>query len=307
MNLQQLKNIIEAALLTAGGPLPMVRLQALFVDDDEQPDVEQITQLIEALSQDYSDRGIEVKQVSSGFRIQARQEMGQWINRLSEDKPSRYSRALLETIALIAYRQPITRGGVEDIRGVSVSSSIIKTLLEREWIRVVGHRDVPGRPALYGTTKQFLDYFNLQTLGELPPLSEMRSIEDIQSEFDLNFNRIATEADVEAHSVMPDENDESADIAIIQRSDQDAPDNAQGDDSDVDSLALSDETDSGEAEAGAAEFIAPDDQMVAAVLQDVEQGVIQNDETSVDDMQAEQPDEDEDAPTDKSLTVATTG
>jgi len=189
MNLQQLKNVIEAALLTAGGPLPMVRLQALFSEAEEQPESDQIKQVIEELGQEYNGRGIELKQVSSGFRIQAKQEMGQWLNRLSEDKPSRYSRALLETLALIAYRQPITRGGVEDIRGVSVSSSIIKTLLEREWIRVVGHRDVPGRPALYGTTRQFLDYFNLQTLGELPPLSEMRSIEDIQSEFDLNFNK----------------------------------------------------------------------------------------------------------------------
>lgn len=193
MNPQQLKNIIESALLTATGPLPMVRLQALFAaeegdDADSQLDIEQIKTILDELGQDYAGRGIELKQVSSGYRIQARQEMGQWLNRLNEDRPSRYSRALLETLALIAYRQPITRAGVEDIRGVSVSSSIMKTLTEREWIRIVGHRDVPGRPALYGTSRQFLDYFNLKSLSELPPLAEMRSIEDIQREFDLNFD-----------------------------------------------------------------------------------------------------------------------
>lgn len=187
MNPQQLKNIIEAALLTAAGPLPMVRLQALFAEESSPPDEAQIKAVLETLSDDYADRGIELKLVSSGYRIQARQDMGQWLNRLSEEKPARYSRALLETLALIAYRQPITRAGVEDIRGVSVSSSIIKTLLEREWIRVVGHRDVPGRPALYGTTRQFLDYFNLRSLSELPDLAEMRSIEDIQREFELNY------------------------------------------------------------------------------------------------------------------------
>ena len=188
MNPQQLKNIIEAALLTAAGPLPMVRLQALFAEETSPPDDDQIKATLETLSQEYAERGIELKQVSSGYRIQARQDMGQWLNRLAEEKPARYSRALLETLALIAYRQPITRAGVEDIRGVSVSSSIIKTLLEREWIRVVGHRDVPGRPALYGTTRQFLDYFNLQSLSELPELAEMRSIDEIQREFELSYS-----------------------------------------------------------------------------------------------------------------------
>ena len=187
MNPQQLKNIIEAALLTAAGPLSMARLQELFGEESSPPDEGQINAALETLAQEYADRGIELKQVSSGYRIQARQEMGQWLHRLSEEKPGRYSRALLETLALIAYRQPITRAGVEDVRGVSVSSSIIKTLLEREWIRVVGHRDVPGRPALYGTTKQFLDYFNLKSLSELPELAEMRSIDDIQREFELTY------------------------------------------------------------------------------------------------------------------------
>lgn len=194
MNVQLLKNIIEAALLTASGPLPIVKLQTLFaeLDVDEQPDKDKIQACLDELIHDYTGRGIELRQVSSGYRIQARQDMGLWLNRLNEERPSRYSRALLETLALVAYRQPITRAGVEDIRGVSVSTSIMKTLIEREWIRIVGHRDVPGRPALYGTTKIFLDYFNLQNLGELPPLAEMRSIDEIQREFELNFDAKGT-------------------------------------------------------------------------------------------------------------------
>jgi len=214
MNQQQLKNIIEAALLTAIKPLPLVRLQALFAEAEEQPDTDQIRAALDELSRDYAERGIEVKQVSSGFRVQARQEMVPWLHRLSEDRPARYSRALLETLALIAYRQPITRGGIEDIRGVSISSSIVKTLLEREWIRVVGHRDVPGRPALYGTTRQFLDYFNLKSLSELPPLSEMRSIEDIQKEFDLNFNRTLDEENPEDQAEAASGNGEGSAVSV---------------------------------------------------------------------------------------------
>lgn len=211
MNPQQLKNIIEAALLTAAGPLPMVRLQALFAEESSPPDDGQIKEALETLTQEYGERGIELKQVSSGYRIQARQEMGQWLHRLSEEKPARYSRALLETLALIAYRQPITRAGVEDVRGVGVSSSIIKTLLEREWIRVVGHRDVPGRPALYGTTKQFLDYFNLKSLSELPELAEMRSIDDIQREFELGYVEEGAE-DAAAENLASDEHEAAAEM-----------------------------------------------------------------------------------------------
>ena len=226
MNQQQLKNIIEAALLTAIQPLPLVRLQALFAEMEQQPDAEQIRAALDELSQDYAGRGIEVKQVGSGYRVQARQEMGRWLHRLNEDRPTRYSRALLETLALIAYRQPITRGGIEDIRGVSISSSIFKTLLEREWIRVVGHRDVPGRPALYGTTRQFLDYFNLKSLGELPPLAEMRSIEDIQNEFDLTFNRPLDqplEEQVPDKQVGPDDvNEQGASTDVLAQEDSEA-------------------------------------------------------------------------------------
>ncbi len=186
MNLQELKNIVEAALLAADRPLNITALQKLF--GEEAPDKEALRKVLEALGEDYVDRGIELKEVGSGFRIQVKQALAPWISKMYEEKPTKYSRALLETIALIAYRQPITRAGIEDIRGVSVSSNIIKTLLEREWVRVVGHRDVPGKPALYGTTRQFLDYFNLKNLGDLPPLAEMRSIETIQQEFDLKLH-----------------------------------------------------------------------------------------------------------------------
>jgi len=185
-NPEQLKLIIQAALMTAGKPLNIDQLLVLFADD-EKPSRDDIRETLAAIETDFQDTGVELKQVSSGYRLQIVEELSLWINRMSEEKPSRYSRALLETIALIAYRQPITRAGVEDVRGVSVSTSIIKTLLEREWVKVVGHRDVPGKPALYGTTRNFLDSFNLKSLSELPPLAEIRSIEEIQNEFELQF------------------------------------------------------------------------------------------------------------------------
>ncbi|MBI5450769.1 MAG: SMC-Scp complex subunit ScpB [Gammaproteobacteria bacterium] len=186
MNIPELKNIIEAALLASPSPLNIAALQTLFAEE-QVPDKATLLKVIELLAEDYAGRGIEVKEVASGYRIQVRQQMAPWIARMQEERPVRYSRALLETLALIAYRQPITRAGIEEVRGVSVSTQIFKTLQEREWIRVVGHRDVPGKPALYGTTRQFLDYFNLKGLGDLPPLAEMRSIDTIQQEFDLKL------------------------------------------------------------------------------------------------------------------------
>lgn len=185
MNLQQLKNIVEATLLTAGRPLSIDQLLTVF-SADEMPTRDDIRRVLNDLDEDYSERGVELKQVSSGFRIQVKSEMASWISRLSEEKPVRYSRALLETLALIVYRQPITRAEIEDVRGVSVSTSIIKTMLDRNWIKVVGHREVPGKPALYGTTRQFLDYFNLKSLSELPPLADIRSIDDIQRDLHLD-------------------------------------------------------------------------------------------------------------------------
>ena len=172
-----LKNIIEGALLAAGGPLTLDSLLGLFGTDEEAPAREALQVALATLEEDYRDRGIELALVAGGYRIQVRKECAPWIARLWDEKPPRYSRALLETLALIAYRQPITRGEIEEIRGVAVSTNIVKTLLEREWVRVVGHRDVPGRPSLYATTRKFLDYFGLKSLNELPTLAELREPE----------------------------------------------------------------------------------------------------------------------------------
>lgn len=180
-----LRNIIEGALLAAGQPLNLNRLKTLF-DEEEQPERDELMTALEAIAADCEERGFELKEVASGWRFQVREQVAPWINRLWEEKPQKYSRAILETLALVAYRQPITRGDIEEIRGVGVSSHIIKTLTEREWIKVVGQRDVPGRPSLYATTRQFLDYFNLKSLEELPSLGEIRDINDINKVLDLN-------------------------------------------------------------------------------------------------------------------------
>jgi segregation and condensation protein B len=179
-----LKHILEALLLSAGEPLNLNQIAAVF-SEEERPTPGQISKALEELSTDCLDRGIELKEVASGFRLQIRQRLNTWVQRLWEERPQRYSRALLETLALIAYRQPITRGDIEEVRGVSVRSSIIRTLQEREWIRVVGHRDVPGKPALFGTTRAFLDYFDLKSLDDLPTLAEIRDMESIEPELDL--------------------------------------------------------------------------------------------------------------------------
>ena len=179
MNKDKLKNILEAALMSAHEPLGVNQLLAMFDGDLEKPDKAELRAALDEIQKDYGGRGIELKEVASGFRFQVRSEFAEWINRLQEDKPQRYSRALLETLAIIAYRQPVTRGEIEEIRGVSISHSIIKTLQEREWIRVVGHRDVPGKPELLATTRQFLDYFNLKKLSDLPPLSAIKDFDKI--------------------------------------------------------------------------------------------------------------------------------
>ncbi len=169
-----LKQIVEAALVAAGGPLTLDQLLALFLDD-ERPSRADVLAAIAALQEDYAERGLEIVEVAGGWRVQVRASIAPWVARLWDERPPRYSRALLETLSLIAYRQPITRGEIEDIRGVAVSTQIVKTLTEREWIRVVGHRDVPGRPALFATTRKFLDYFGLRSLNELPTLAEIRA------------------------------------------------------------------------------------------------------------------------------------
>lgn len=179
-----LKRIVEAALLAAGNPLTPTQLLALF-GENEATSHDEISRAIASLQADCESRGIELVEVASGFRYQVRQDVHSWVARLWTERPSRYSRALLETLALIAYRQPITRAEIEQIRGVAVSTHIVKTLEEREWIRVVGHRDVPGKPALFGTTRGFLDYFNLKSLDELPSLGEIRDFEDLDPQLAL--------------------------------------------------------------------------------------------------------------------------
>jgi len=176
--MQRLKPILEAALLAAGRPLAIADLERLFEGDGEAPPRDHIRRALAELGQEWEARSLVLQEVASGYRAQVRAEFEPWVARLWDEKPPRYSRALLETLAIIAYRQPITRSEIEDIRGVSVSTQIMRTLTEREWVRVVGHRDAPGKPAMYGTTRQFLDHFNLKTLDQLPPLSEIREIDD---------------------------------------------------------------------------------------------------------------------------------
>ena len=182
--MSELKNIIEAALLVAGQPLSIDKLVSLF-PENSLPTRDEVQAALRELDRDYAARGIELKKIDHGYRFQTRERYADWIARLSEERPVRYSRALLETLAIIAYRQPVTRGEIEEIRGVGVSTEMIKTLLGREWIKQVGTRDVPGRPALFGTTRGFLEHFNLEGLSDLPPLAELRDIDKLSAE--LNY------------------------------------------------------------------------------------------------------------------------
>jgi len=186
MNIEKLKCIIEAILSVSSAPLSIDNLHKFFDQDDIAPTKADIRKVIKELVVDSENRGVELIEVANGYRYQARQEYAEWVARLWDEKPPKYSRALLETLSLIAYRQPITRGEIENVRGVSVSSYIVKTLLERNWVQVIGHREVPGRPALYATTKDFLDYFNLKSLDDLPSLKELKSLAEIHPELDLN-------------------------------------------------------------------------------------------------------------------------
>ena len=190
MEIIRLKNILEAILLAADRALTVVQFEALFELDEERPTRDEIRKALHEMAEDYATRGYELKQVASGFRLQVKQEYAIWVGRLWEEKPARYTRALLETMALIAYRQPITRGEIEEVRGVSVSSNIVKTLLERDWIKVLGHKDVPGKPTLYGTTKEFLDYFNLKSLDQLPTLAEIKDLDSIHPELALDEDAV---------------------------------------------------------------------------------------------------------------------
>ena len=209
-----LVQIVEGALLAAGKPMTVAQLGDLF-EEHERPDNTDIRAALKEVAERCDERGFELQEVASGFRFQVRQSLSPWVGRLWTERPQKYSRALLETLSLIAYRQPITRGEIEEIRGVAVSSNIIKTLHEREWIRVVGHRDVPGRPAMYATTRQFLDYFNLKNLEQLPALAEIRDFETLTAE--LGFTDMPAEGEGETPGLVvvggtdhnPDGSDES--------------------------------------------------------------------------------------------------
>jgi segregation and condensation protein B len=207
----EIKRIVEAIIFAANRPMTVKQIQQVF-PEIEQPETIEILGAIESITEDYRDRPIELKHVASGYRFQVRQELSRWVSRLFEEKPPRYSRALLETLAIIAYRQPVTRGDIEDIRGVSVSTSIIQTLLEREWIKVVAHKEAPGRPGLYGTTKQFLDYFNVTTLNDLPTLQEIQDL-------DLSLDNPQYILQEESEKQTPDEQDDSTQASIYKQED----------------------------------------------------------------------------------------
>ena len=204
----KVKMIIEGLLLAAGRPLPLESIAAVF-NEEERPENEELLGVLARIDEECGDRGFELTKVASGYRFQVKQELAEWVGKLWEERPPRYTRALLETLALVAYRQPITRGDIEEIRGVAVSSNIIRTLLDREWIRVVGQRDVPGRPSMFATTKQFLDYFNLESLQQLPALSDIRDIDGVAK--DLGF-----EAELAAARVleMPENAEDDASIEL---------------------------------------------------------------------------------------------
>ncbi len=216
MELEKLKPVIEALLCSADSPLTVNHLYDLFTGDLDQPGKDDIRKVLHELVEEYQGKGIEIKQVASGYRLQVNPAYSTWITRLFQQKPPRYSRALLETLALIAYRQPVTRGEIEAIRGVSVSSNIIKTLQEREWVRTLGHKDVPGRPSLYGTTNEFLDYFNLQSLNELPTLSELKDLDQYHPELALNDLILPEEDGVESHDEEENDSETSVGESIEQ-------------------------------------------------------------------------------------------
>ena len=184
MSEDYVKNVVEAALLAAGRPLGLDDLASVF-DERDGVDAAALRVAVEALRADYSSRGIELTEVASGFRVQIRPALAEPVSKLWVERPAKYSRALLETLALVAYRQPITRGEIEQIRGVAVNPNIVKTLLERNWIRVVGHRDVPGKPELLGTTREFLDYFGLKKLDDLPTLAQLKELEEMRVQLSL--------------------------------------------------------------------------------------------------------------------------
>jgi segregation and condensation protein B len=250
------KNVIEAALLAAARPVPLAELAQIF-DEQSRPTTKELRVVLEQLTADYEGRGVTIRETANGFRFQVRTEFSQEVSRLWPDRPRKYSRALLETLALIAYRQPITRAEIENVRGVAVNPEIIKTLMERNWVRVVGHRDVPGHPELLGTTTEFLDYFSLKSIEDLPPLAELKSLTDLNPQLPLPVNGEGTaESNADAASpdaaspdaASPDANAvdpgavDSGEVAVVSEAAEPSPDDggldaAADDDGDEDELS----------------------------------------------------------------------
>jgi segregation and condensation protein B len=223
MSDQSLSRVLEAVLLAAGRPVNVEQMRELF-EEACRPDAEEVLTALTELGASCSDRAYELREVASGWRLQVRAEHADVVSRLWQERPSRYSRALLETLALIAYRQPITRGEIEDIRGVTVSSTIMRTLQERNWIRVVGHREVPGRPELLGTTRDFLDYFGLRSLDDLPTLAELRDLDDIKVQLEFPGNQGVTAALPAPAAELQDDLEDDAVVEDEEGDDTSAPD-----------------------------------------------------------------------------------
>jgi len=290
MEMSKLKNILEAVLLTAERTLSVIQLDVLFELDEDRPTRDEIRKALHEMAADYEDRGYQLKQVASGFRLQVRQEFALWVGRLWEEKPARYTRALLETMSLIAYRQPITRGEIEEVRGVSVSSNIVKTLLERDWIKVLGHKDVPGKPALYGTTREFLDYFNLKSLDQLPTLAEIKDLDSIHPELALDEDIADTPA---AGSAEDGQNNEQSDDDSQDRPSSSEPDSSGLDNrsedktADLDNPVVIDDSDSPVSDEPVENSEAVEDELHQNISAD-ESDV---DESSEDELRADEPGE----------------
>lgn len=288
MELAQLKNIIEAVLLTADHPMDLRKLETIFeADEEKRPGRDQILQALQQLQEDYQGRGVELKEVASGYRMQVVNDCADWVSRMWEEKAPRYSRALLETLVLIAYRQPITRGEIEEIRGVSVSSHIVKTLSEREWVRVLGHKDVPGKPSMYGTTREFLDYFNLKSLDDLPSLADLKDLDKLHPE--LAFDRDVDADAANDAAADADETESQAEATVMAAEEQpmaEADPEASEMSSDEPGDESSDDVDPAEGEE--AQASAPDD-IADMDSQDVDEAERASDE-QLDDLETESQD-----------------
>lgn len=205
MTPEKMQTIIEAALMVAGQPLTIAALQNLFSEEVQQPTAADVRAILSSIQERFRQSGLEIQEVASGFRLQAKAELSPWLSKLWAERPPRYSRAFLETLAIIAYKQPVTRAEIEEIRGVTISSNIMKTLQEREWIRILGYREVPGRPAIYGTTKEFLDYFNLKSLTELPSLTEFKTLETQEAQLQVQLAIQTTRPGPDDSETIPEE------------------------------------------------------------------------------------------------------